>query len=472
MEWPEAIQGFFVAGATGLSLIPIMQGYFGFTFEMGLAVVIVQSVLIATAPLIWGDPYCHGWVTPAIPLVLAAVVAKYTELGGVANAAGASPDVITHVIKFVTAFTLLCAAFFLVAGITGLGRVIVERIARPLKAGIIFGAAIAAFLHEFEDARITDGLERVRLLMFGTDGDADRIAELTTALTTNHSYFDNALVSSTLAIGICLVLMFSVPLSHLKARMRWIALLAGLGLAPGFITAAVTGYITGEITFAPEMGIERPPFGEMWNTLSPLAIGFPTGEMFLAALPLAIVVYIIGFGDMITGNELLYEAHRHRPDEKFDINPTRTHLNCGIRNAVQALVAGPFPVTHGPLWTGVQVVVTERYKQGREAMDTIFGGIGAYYFWGVPLLLFLTPITSFLQPLLPVALSITILLTGFACGYVAMALPRNNVERGVAVTTGMVLALFGAWQGLAMGIVLTLTMCGWPTSHESDTAEE
>ena len=162
MEWPEAIQGFFVAGATGLSLIPIMQGYFGFSFELGLAIVILQSVLIATAPLIWGDPYCHGWVTPAIPLVLAAVVAKYTELAGVTNAAAAQEagreDVVLYVIQFVTAFTILCAAFFLVAGITGLGRLIVERIARPLKAGIILGAAVSAFLHEFHDARVWDSL--------------------------------------------------------------------------------------------------------------------------------------------------------------------------------------------------------------------------------------------------------------------------------------------------------------------------
>jgi len=199
----------------------------------------------------------------------------------------------------------------------------------------------------------------------------------------------------------------------------------------------------------------------MFSDLSPLSIGFPSLEMFATVLPLTLVVYVIGFGDIVTANEMLREAAPMRPDEKIDINATRAHLNIGIRNGIQAIASGPFPVTHGPLWTGVHVVVTERYKQGRGAMDSLFGGISAYYFWGLPILLFLKPITTFLRPMLPVALSMTILLTGFACGYLAMVLPRNNIERGVALTIGMVLALFGAWQALVLGIAMTIVMCGW-----------
>lgn len=432
-EWSEAVQGFLVAGATGLALMPILEDYFHISSDVALCVVIVQSLLIANAPTVFGDPYCHGWITPAIPLVLAVITGTYAALGETLSDSEAT----LYVIQMITALTLLCALIFLIGGITGLGRVFVERVPMPIKAGIIFGAAVSSFMHEMEP-----GI----------------------------SYLYRAPITCISAVSICLVLMFSQPIAHFRNRFRWVGVLAGLGLIPGFVVAMIVGRLTGELEWKPlVMGVERPPFEAMWNQLSPFAIGFPTLDMFVEMLPLAVVVYIIGFGDMVTGNELLREAHELRPDEGIDINPTRLHLNCGIRNGIQALVAGPFPVSHGPLWTGVHVVVTERYKQGRQGMDTIYGGISAYYFWGIPLLLFLKPITGLLYPTLPVALSLTILLTGFACGYLAMVLPRNNVERGVAMTIGMILALFGAWQALAIGLVMTVLMCGWPFAREPMT---
>jgi len=430
------LQGLVVAGATGMGLIPILTGYFGVSFDIALAVVIIQSFLIASAPLIFGDPYCHGWVTPAIPLVLAL-------MGHVVEEPHMDQ---TRLIQLITVFTFICAGMFFLAGVTGLGRVFVERIPISLKAGIIFGASVAAFHHEITFA---DGA---------------------------NSYLNRAPYSAISAVAICLVLMFSVPIARLKQRYGWIAILAGLGLAPGFVVAMVVGSLTGELTFNVQWGIHSPPFVEMFQQLSPLSLGIPSDAEFWSlvlwqVVPLAIVVYIIGFGDIITANELLRSAAPHREDEQLEINPTRTHYNISIRNALQALAAGPFPVVHGPLWTGVQVVVTERYKDGRKAMESIFGGIGAYYFWGIPILLFVKPITSFLEPMLPVALSMTILLTGFACGYIGMALPRNNVERGVAMSTGMVLALFGTWQGLLVGIVMTMVLTGWPFISSSDHEE-
>lgn len=441
-EWPEAAQGFLVAGATGLALIPIMEGYFGVSYSVALCVVIVQSLLISNAPTLFGDPYCHGWITPSIVLVLAVIGGLYSELG--IDPAKVDPSEAIPVIRTITALTLMCGLIFLVGGITGLGRLVVEHVPVPLKAGIIFGAAVESFRHELDPAV---------------------------------SWLYLAPKTCIAAVSICLILTFSQVVAQYRIRYRWVAILAGLGLIPGFVTAMVVGWRSGELswsfdmTWNPKTWIEPMPFGEMWQQLSPFAVGFPTWDMFIVMLPTALIVYIIGFGDMVTGNELLREAEEARPDEKIDINPTRIHLNCGIRNTLQGLIAGPFPVSHGPLWTGVQVVVTERYKQGREGMDTLFGGISAYYFWGIPLLLFLKPITQLLRPTLPVALSITILLTGFACGYLAMMLPRNNVERGVAMVTGMVLALVGAWQALLVGLAMTVIMCGWPFLREPMTEE-
>ena len=419
-----------------------MEGYFGVSYSVALCVVIVQSLLISNAPTLFGDPYCHGWITPSIVLVLAVIGGLYSELG--IDPAKVDPSEAMPVIRTITALTLMCGLIFLVGGITGLGRLVVEHVPVPLKAGIIFGAAIESFNHEFDPAV---------------------------------SYLYDAPITCIVAVAICLILVFSVPVVRFRSRYRWLAVLAGLGLIPGFIAAMVVGWLSGELTWSfdmtldPKTWIEPMPFGQMWNELSPFAVSFPTFQMYVDMLPWAFVVYMIGFGDMVTGNELLREAIAHRPDEKIDINPTRIHLNCGIRNTLQALIAGPFPVSHGPLWTGVQVVVIERYKQGREGMDTLFGGISAYYFWGIPLLLFLKPITQMLKPTLPVALSMTILLTGFACGYLAMMLPRNNVERGVAMVTGMVLALVGASQALLVGLAMTVIMCGWPFVREPMTEE-
>jgi hypothetical protein len=435
------VQGLIVAGATGLALIPMLEPYYHISFEVALAVVVVQGLLISLAPLVFGDPYCHGWVTPSIPLVLAA-------LAGMGAGRDADASETLNAIHATTAFTLTCAALFFSLGISGFGELLVKRVPRSLKSGIILGAAIAAFLHEF--------------------GPAKDVSEIFTAHPNSSSFFLQAPVSCVVAIAICMLLMFSVPISALRSRSRPIAVLAGLGLAPGFVVALIVGHFRGELEFAPEWGwsiqenIQEIPFAQMFHELSPFssAIGFPAAKWFIAMFPLALVVYIIAFGDLVTGNELLRDASQHRPDEKIEINPTRTHLNMGIRNALQAALAGPFPCSHGMLWTGVQVVVTHRYKQGRRAMDSIFGGISAYYLWGIPFLFFLKPVTTFLRPTLPIALSLTLLLTGYACGYIAMSIPRNPVERGVALTTGMVLALFGAWQGLLIGIVLTVVLQG------------
>lgn len=419
-EWPELIQGLIVAGATGLALIPIMMGYFKLSFEVSLAVVVIQSILISMAPLIFGDPYCHGWVTPSIPLVLAMI-------GGLVGEGGVTEENAPLVIHGVTAFTLLNAGMFLVMGISGLGKVIVERTPVALKAGIIFGASLAAFLHEFHSEA---------------------------------SYFYRAPYSCGIAMSICLLLMFSEPINRLKQKKKWVANLAGLGLAPGFTIAFIYAWFSQEVTWNIQNGFYIPPFQEMWNQLSPFSIGFPEWSLYATFFPMSLIVYILAFGDMITGNALIRDAQRYRPDEKIDLNPTRTHLNMGIRNAIHGLVAGPFPTTHGCLWTGVQVVVTHRYKQGKESMQSIFGGIGAYYLWGIPFLFFFKSVTSVLQPMLPIALSLTILLTGYACGYISMAMTKTPSERGVMMTTGAALALFGAWQAIVIGIVLTVTLIG------------
>nr|MCS5562076.1 xanthine/uracil/vitamin C permease [Marinobacter nauticus] len=107
----------------------------------------------------------------------------------------------------------------------------------------------------------------------------------------------------------------------------------------------------------------------------------------------------------------------------------------------------------GPIWTAVTATMAERYKYGRNAMDSIYSGGGTFWITGF-IALFVLPLVSFFQPVLPIALSLTLLLTGYICLMVGLEQLENNTERGIAGTMGVVLAVYGAGWGLATGAVL------------------
>lgn len=421
LYWQEFTQGLFVAAATGLALIPLMTTVFGLTFEQAVAVSFIHSALIASASIVFGEPYAPGWITPALPLVLAFVIGGFE-----------TPELRWQAM---TALSLDFAALVLLLGLTGLGKRFMLWLPDALKAGIILGAAISAFKRVFVD-------------------DAER-------------FLLAQPIATTVACAVCLIITFSLPLSKLKANNRALALLGALGLLPGFLAAAIIGPLVGEVSYDIQWGILIPPFGEMWNAISPFAIGWPDGAMFLQCLPLAVITYVIAFGDLVTGDEVLREARTERPDDHIDIDTTRSHLALGIRNAVMGVLAPFFP-TQGSLWTGVHVIIVQRWRQGREAMDSLHSGIASYYLMGLPIIFFLLPLLTGLKPLLGIALSLTLILTGFACAYVAMAIPREPAERGTVLLTAMAIALFEPWIGLLIGIAATLTISGWTRRTDTD----
>ena len=395
-HWQEAVQGFFVAAATGLALVPIMTGAFGLSFEEAIAVSMIHSLLIGSALIFFGEPYAPGWITPALPLVL---------------------------------------------GITGLGKKFVIWLPDTLKAGIILGAAIAAVYRVFV-------------------GDES-----------SPSILSQQPVSIILACGVCLIFSFSLPLQKLKEKYRAVAMIAALGLLPGFFIAALVGPMVGEIDYDIKWGILFPPVADAFAKMSPFAIGWPSIEMFVQAIPLAVITYVILFGDIVTGNEVIRDGMTKRKDEHIDINPTRTHLSVGIRNGLLGLFAPFFP-TQGAMWTGVQVIIVQRWAQGKEAMDSLHSGLISYYMMGIPLLFFLKPLLTGLQPLLYVALALTLMLTAFACAYVAMSIPRNNTSRGTVLLIGAGLAFFDPWTGLALGVIATLVMVGWDRNSDPIPSED
>lgn len=406
ITWSEVIQGGFLSLATGGALAPLMMKFFDVSFEVAWSIVAIQLFWVWSQSFLFGDAYAAGWITPALPLTL-------VFLGGFTP----GPEAVQAMI----AITLVVCVLFLFFGITGLGERFNKIIPTTLKAGIIMGAAIAALQSE---------LTRVQTLPI-------------------------TLVTSWVVV---LIIMFSIPFSKLRNTKTKI-LVTSNAILVGFIAAAITGVIFGELTFNIEWGFFIPQFGELIASTTPWGVGFPAWSVIIAAIPISMMIYILVFGDLLVADTLLKEASKARPDEKIDVNHTRTHYALVFRNLGQMFTGGVLIPLHGPMWTGIQVYILERYKRGEKVLDTLHSGPVNWYWLALPLAFF-TPIIGIMIPLLPVALSLTLLLTGFACAYVAMSLVTTNASRGLVLVIGLLTAIQGPAWGIGAGIILYFLLIG------------
>ncbi|MGO4889310.1 hypothetical protein ACJ2A9_16295 [Anaerobacillus sp. MEB173] len=402
----QHLQGGLLLLATCGSITPLAMKYFDISLEVAWTVSLVFLVWVLAQTILFGDVYAAGAITPALPLT---IVYLNTLTPGIEAVHG------------MIAISIVVIALFLFFGITRLGEKFNNLIPASLKAGIIMGAAIAAFQSEL-----------------------GRLPNMPITLIT--------------AWVIVLLLMFSIPFASLpdtKAKV-----IAGSNaLLIAFSVAGVVGFFTGEVTFDLKWGIFVPPIGEVFSTLSIWSVGLPPLEMIISVIPLGFMFYILVFGDLLVAQTLLKDADEARKDEKIDINMNRSHYVLALRNLGQILTAGPMPWLHGPIWTGVQVFLIQRYKKGRNTMDSIFSGVANFYLLAIPLGLLL-PVMGIIAPLFPVALSVTILLTGFACAYVAMSMVTNNISRGLVLMIGMLCATLGAAWGIGIGIALYILLIG------------
>ncbi|WP_197284147.1 hypothetical protein [Bacillus sp. JCM 19041] len=149
-------------------------------------------------------------------------------------------------------------------------------------------------------------------------------------------------------------------------------------------------------------GVFIPPIAETFSALSIWSVGLPSWDMFIAVIPLAILIYIFAFSDLLVGDTLMKGADQARLDEDIPVNATRSHYTLAVRNLLQVLTVGPMLWLHGSIWVGVQVFIIERYKQGQKVMDTIFSGPMNLYILAFPFG-FLLPVISIITPLFPVA---------------------------------------------------------------------
>ena len=71
----EFFQGMVISGATAFAAVPVAMGL-GLSFEDGIALSFISGTLIASGPILFGEPMAPGWITPALPIVIAAFAAK------------------------------------------------------------------------------------------------------------------------------------------------------------------------------------------------------------------------------------------------------------------------------------------------------------------------------------------------------------------------------------------------------------
>lgn len=405
-EWPDYIQGLLMC-AVCLGAIPMLQEYLGMPFEVAIAVVVLNGILYC-AHVFLGDPVVPGWVTPAIPLLML-YVSDY-KMG---------PERMQALIAFEMTLGLL--ALFL--GITGLGKKIVHIVPNAMQAGIIIGAGIAAV----------------------------------NVIFVKGARFDQFPISIIVCVGLGFYLLFSNHFKSICHKNRFLRTVSNLGILPIIALAIILAPLVGETAWPKvEWGITKPAFGVLWTqwTFWSKNIGFPPISMFIKALPMVITAYVVLFGDMIQSQALLDDCKKDRPDELIDYDPNRSHIIFGLRNLIMSVI-GPDLTMCGPLWAAMQVVVCERFKHGKESMDSINGGAGSFRF-GTLTGYFLLPIVSLCKPILGIALASTMLIQGYVSIRVGVMKARTANDLGIAGIMAAIVATRGAAWGLAAGVVLCI----------------
>ena len=251
----EFLQGMVISGATAFAGIPIAMGM-GLTFEEGVALSFIAGTLIASGPIIFGVPFAPGWVTPAYPIVIGVFATM-----GYYLPSGAEYQVETF--QFMSALCIEFTILVAFLGMTGLSEKIVKNIPNALKSGIILGAAIAAFYQVFFKEFDVKYMEQP--------------------------------IAMTVALTLCILTTFSDPFKRLAAKNILFQKIASLGLLPGFLIAGIVAYSVGEATLDITWGFAFPDVVTLFERTSPLSIGFPSLSMYIDALPLVIIVYILVF---------------------------------------------------------------------------------------------------------------------------------------------------------------------------------
>jgi len=415
-EWPDYLQGLLMC-AVDLAAISLMTELLGMPFEVALAIVMINGFFYLLHHLL-GDPVIPGWITPAIPLLMIYV--------------STFPEGETRIHALI-AFQMSLGIFAMLLGVSGVAKRVVYLIPSAIKAGIIMGAGLAAVAVVFKEG----------------------------------GRFEAYPFTITIAVGIAFYLIFSKHFAQLK-KHNWIFRFIGnLGVFPIIVLAIVIAPLFSEAPWPDiEWGITKPDFFTMFTEYTVFGVGFPPFMMFLTSIPTVLAAYIVLFGDVLQSKSILDEADEVRQDEEIDYDPDRAHIIFGARNLGMSIL-GPDVAMCGPLWAAMQVVIIERFKQGRKAMDSIFGGAGSFR-WGTNTGLLLLPVVSLVQPILGIALALTLLIQGYVSVRIGIQEARCDSDLGIAGVIAAILVIKGATWAFAAGILLCFLIYGWRLCESSE----
>ncbi|WP_144776363.1 hypothetical protein [Marinobacter maritimus] len=407
VEIPDILQGAILC-VVPLSITALMTSVLGIPFEIAVAFVLLNNMLYLVHTH-FGDPTVAGWITAGIPLYIAFLMGY--------------PEREARILALI-ALQLTVAVIFLGLGVFKGADALVRKMPMSLKAGILIGAGISAVMGEF-----------------AADG---RVWTMPVTILTGA------------VLGF--FMLFSETAGPLRARYGFFRFVAQYGIAVPFLIAYVFGLLIGEVEMPViEWGFTSIPLGTIIQEYSVIGLGMPPLQYFIDAIPLALAAYIIAFGDILVMDSLFKNADSARKDEKLVFSPRRNSIIVGIRNTLHGLFA-PFISLSGPAWTGGQALVINRYMNNpRSVMDSYWGGATSIY-WGMTIAIVLVPVVTLFKPGLNIGMALTLLIQGYLCGYLAIEMldRQTNLERGVAVIVGSVLAVKGAAWGLGIGLVLWL----------------
>ena len=416
IEKVEFIQGL-VLGVTGLSSVPYLMEYLGLPYELAWSCVIIDVFLYILHGFL-GDPVVPGWITPTLPLTI--IYLQGYEMG---------PERIQAMI----ALQILVGIVFIFMGITKMADRFVHVIPNSIKRGILLAAPIT--------------------VMAGQLGEGQS--------------FSKYPISIIAGVGLLLLISFSDKYQELRKNSKFLDLIAKYGNLFPYLLAMVVGLVMKEIATPVVTGenmIKLPEFSNIISQISIFGVGVPSFRYFIDALPLALVCYVIAFGDFITSETLIKEASEARKDEIIDFNSSRSNLVSGIRNIILGILA-PFPPLSGPLWVGMTVSVSMRYKEGKAAMRSLLGGMASFRlatFFSV----ICVPVIMFFKPLFPVGASITLIFQAFVCARIGMDYCKTDRDKMIAGVMAAVLAVRGSAWALGVGIALNILLSNIEVSKD------
>lgn len=356
LEYVEFMQGLII-GTTSLASLPYMTEYMGLPYELAWSCVIIETFLYMLHCTL-GDPVVPGWITPTLPLTLA-------YLSGFEKGPERTQAMI--------ALQLLVAAVFLFMGITKLAEKFVSAIPTSIKGGILLAAPITVMQTQL--------------------GENGQLMKYPVAV----------------LVGTCLLIFLSYsPLCQEKRKTnKFLDIMAKFGNLFPYMLAMVIGVAIKELA-APqiELGtiIKIPDFRGILESYSIFGVGFPKLSMFISALPLALISYVLAFGDFVTTETLIKEA--------------------------------------------------------KEAMKSLMGGMASFRL-ATFISVIIVPVVSFMNPVFPVGSGITLLFQAYVCARIGMEYCKSATDKSIAAIMAAVLAFKGSAWALIVGFGLNLLMSNY-----------